>query len=95
MAVAVQGLGTLLALAVIVAPPVAVRRWSRSPGRALVLAGAAGAAAGVVGIYVCFHAGTAAGASVALALCLAALLGAVLPGRVRPWPAGARSGASG
>ncbi len=95
VAVAVQGLGTLLALAVIVAPPVAVRRWSRSPGRALVLAGAAGAAAGVVGIYVSFHAGTAAGASVALALCLAALLGSVLPGRVRPWPAGARSGASG
>lgn len=95
VAVAVQGLGTLLALAVIVAPPVAVRRWSRSPGRALVLAGAAGAAAGVVGIYVSFHGGTAAGASVALALCLAALLGSVLPARVRPWPAGARSGAPG
>lgn len=93
VAVAVQGLGTLLALAVLVAPPVAVRRWSRSPGRALVLAGAAGAAAGVVGIYVSYHLGTAAGASVALALCLAALAGSVLPGRLRPWPAGARSGA--
>ncbi len=93
VAVAVQGLGTLLALAVIVAPPVAVRRWSRSPGRALVLAGAAGAAAGVAGIYASYHLGTAAGASVALALCLAALAGSVLPGRLRPWPAGARSGA--
>ena len=84
VAVAVQGLGTLLALAVIVAPPVAVRRWSRSPGRALVLAGAAGAAAGVAGIYASYHLGTAAGASVALALCLRG------PGGLRA--AGPRSG---
>ena len=93
VAVAVQGLGTLLALAVLVAPPVAVRRWSHSPGRALVLAAAAGAAAGVTGIYVSYLAGTAAGASVALALCLAALAGSVLPRRIRPAPAAAHSGA--
>jgi hypothetical protein len=42
----------------------------------------------VVGIEVSFHAGTAAGASVALALCLAAALGAALPFRSRPAPAG-------
>jgi ABC-type Mn2+/Zn2+ transport system permease subunit len=93
VAVAVQGLGTLLALAVLVAPPVAVRPWSHSPGRAIVLAAAAGAAAGVTGIYASYHAGTAAGASVALALCFAALVGSGLPRRLRPGPAAAHSGA--
>ena len=69
LAVAVQGLGSLLVLAVLVAPAVAVRRHARSP-RAAMLAGAAVAAgAGVAGIYASHHLGTAAGASVALALC--------------------------
>lgn len=77
LAVAVQGLGSLLVLAVLVAPSVAVRGRARSP-RAAMLAGAAVAAvAGVAGIYASHHLGTAAGASVALALCLAAALGSV------------------
>jgi ABC-type Mn2+/Zn2+ transport system permease subunit len=58
-----------------------------------VLAALAGAAAGVAGIYVSYHLGTAAGASVALALCLAALVGTGLPRRLRPSPVAARSGA--
>ena len=40
VAVAVQGLGALLVLAVLVAPPVAVRRHARTPGAAM-LGGAA------------------------------------------------------
>jgi ABC-type Mn2+/Zn2+ transport system permease subunit len=79
--VATRGLGTLLALAVLVAPAVAGGRAS-SPGRAIGLAAAIGAAAGMLGIYVSFHLDVAAGASVALALCVAAAL------PVRRWRAG-------
>ena len=42
--------------------------------------------AGIVGIEVSFHAHSAAGATVALALCAAAALGSAL----RPWPGAAR-----
>jgi ABC-type Mn2+/Zn2+ transport system permease subunit len=77
--VAVQGLGSLLVLAVLVAPAVAVRRRAASPARAMLSGGALAALAGSAGIYVSFHAGAAAGASVALALCLLALAGAALP----------------
>jgi ABC-type Mn2+/Zn2+ transport system permease subunit len=79
IAVAVRGLGALLVLAVLVAPPVAVRRHVGTPARAMLAGGALAVLAGLIGIEVSFHAGTAAGASVALSLCAAAALGAVLP----------------
>jgi ABC-type Mn2+/Zn2+ transport system permease subunit len=77
VAVAVQGLGALLVLAVIVAPPVAVRGWVTSPAAAIRAGALVGALGGIAGIYLSVHAGTAAGASVALALCVAAGLGAL------------------
>ena len=77
LAVAVQGLGSLLVLAVLVAPAVAVRRHAHSPRAAMFAGAAVATGAGVAGIYVSHHAGTAAGASVALALCAAALLGSL------------------
>ena len=83
VAVAVQGLGALLVLAVLVAPPVAVRRHAGTPGRAMLAGAALAVLAGAVGIEVSFHAGSAAGASVALALCAAAGLGAAFPTRAR------------
>ncbi|HLM10594.1 MAG TPA: metal ABC transporter permease [Thermoleophilaceae bacterium] len=76
VAVAVQGLGSLLVLAVLVAPPLAVRRHTGSPASAMLAGGAVAVAAGVAGIELSFHAGSAAGASIALALCAAAGLGA-------------------
>jgi ABC-type Mn2+/Zn2+ transport system permease subunit len=79
IAVASRGLGALLVLAVLVAPPVAVARHVGTPAWAMLAAGAVAVLAGVVGIEVSFHAGSAAGASVALALCLAAALGAAVP----------------
>jgi ABC-type Mn2+/Zn2+ transport system permease subunit len=79
IAVAVRGLGALLVLAVLVAPPVAVARHSGTPARAMLAGGAVAVIAAVVGIEVSFHAGAAAGASVALALCLAAAVGAAVP----------------
>jgi ABC-type Mn2+/Zn2+ transport system permease subunit len=81
LAVAVQGLGSLLVLGVLVAPAVAVRGHVHSPGRAMVAAGGVAVVAGVAGIYASHLLGTAAGASVALMLCLAAALGAALPAR--------------
>jgi ABC-type Mn2+/Zn2+ transport system permease subunit len=91
IAVAARGLGALLVLAVLVAPPVAVSRHARTPARAMLAGGAVAVLAGLVGIEVSFHAGSAAGASVALALCLAAALGAALPLRNRPAVGGART----
>ena len=89
VAVAVQGLGALLVLAVLIAPPVAVRVHARTPARAMLAGAAVAAAAALVGIEVSFHAKSAAGASVALALCAAAALGAAL----RPSRFAARDGA--
>jgi ABC-type Mn2+/Zn2+ transport system permease subunit len=83
VAVAVQGLGALLVLAVLVAPPVAVRRHAGTPARAMLAGALLAVAAGSVGIEISFHAGSAAGASVALALCAAAAVGAALPTRPR------------
>jgi zinc/manganese transport system permease protein len=76
VAVAVQGLGALLVLAVLIAPPVAVRAHAASPGRAMVAGAVVAVVSALVGIEISFHAHSAAGASVALALCGAAALGA-------------------
>jgi ABC-type Mn2+/Zn2+ transport system permease subunit len=81
IAIAVQGLGALLVLAVLVAPPLAVRRHARTPARAMAAGAAVAVLAGLVGVELSFHAGSAAGASIALALCGAAALGAALPQR--------------
>ncbi|MGI8749606.1 MAG: metal ABC transporter permease, partial [Thermoleophilaceae bacterium] len=92
VALAVQGLGSLLVLAVLVAPAAAVGDRASTPGRAMVAGAAVATGAGVVGIYSSFHLGGAAGASVALALCAAAALGGLRDGlrrSARPGPTGA------
>jgi ABC-type Mn2+/Zn2+ transport system permease subunit len=92
VAVAVQGLGSLLVLAVLVAPAIAVGRRANSPAAAVLSAAVVGSSSGVVGIYASHHLGSAAGASVALALCVAAALGSGLPARFRR--GGARTAAA-
>jgi manganese/iron transport system permease protein len=79
--VSAQGLGNLLVLAAVVAPPLAVRRHVRSAAQAVVAGGVVGAAASAAGIYASFALDVAAGGAVALTLCAAAALGAVLPAR--------------
>jgi ABC-type Mn2+/Zn2+ transport system permease subunit len=81
IAVAVQGLGALLVLAVLVAPAVAVRAHVRAPGAAMLAGAVVAGVAGIAGIQLSSLAGTAAGASVALVLCAAAAAGAILPAR--------------
>jgi ABC-type Mn2+/Zn2+ transport system permease subunit len=90
--IAVQGLGNLLALAALVAPPLAVRRHVTSVGAALGAGAAVGALAGIVGIYASYELDLAAGAAVALALCAAAALGALAPSGLRKRPRPERGG---
>jgi len=92
VAVAVQGLGSLLVLAILVAPAVAMRRRAPSPAAAMLGGAAIASGFGAAGLYASHHLGSAAGASVALALCVAAALVGRLPARVRPDAAPARAG---
>jgi len=82
--VSVQGLGSLLALALFVGPPLAVGRRARSATGALLASAAVGIAGGLGGIYASYHLDLAAGASVALALCAAAAVGALVGAIWRP-----------
>jgi ABC-type Mn2+/Zn2+ transport system permease subunit len=66
--IAVQGLGNLLVVAVFVGPAAAARRLSDRMLPMMLLAAALAVFAGVAGLYVSYYAGTAGGASVALAI---------------------------
>jgi ABC-type Mn2+/Zn2+ transport system permease subunit len=77
--VAAQGLGTLLAVAALVGPAATARVFTRRVPTMMVAASLLGIAAGVIGLYLSYHAGIAAGASIAaciVAAYLAALTGA-------------------
>jgi ABC-type Mn2+/Zn2+ transport system permease subunit len=63
--VAVQGLGNLLVVAVLVGPAATARLLARRMVPMMVLAALLAFLAGVVGLYLSYYAGTAAGASVA------------------------------
>jgi len=91
--VAVQGLGNLLVVAVLVGPAAAARQLTKRIVPMLLLAAAIAVVAGIAGLYVSYYAGTAGGASVALAIVAAYLL-ALPAGRLlalrpagRPQPA--------
>jgi ABC-type Mn2+/Zn2+ transport system permease subunit len=79
--VAIQGLGNLLVLAVVVGPAMVARRLSARIGTMMLIAATTAALGGLLGIYVSYYLDTAAGASVALSLValyiLSALVGAV------------------
>jgi ABC-type Mn2+/Zn2+ transport system permease subunit len=72
--VAVQGLGNLLVVAVLVAPAAAARLLTRRLAPMMALAVALGAIAGVGGLYLSYYARVAAGASIAGLLVAAWLL---------------------
>jgi ABC-type Mn2+/Zn2+ transport system permease subunit len=72
--VAVQGLGNLLVVAVLVAPAAAARLLTRRLAPMMLLAVTLAAAAGVAGIYLSYYARIAAGASIAGLLVLAYVL---------------------
>jgi ABC-type Mn2+/Zn2+ transport system permease subunit len=72
--VAVQGLGNLLVVAVFVGPAASARQFSERIGPMLVIAVAIAVLGGLAGLYLSYYAGTAGGASVALAIVAAYLL---------------------
>jgi ABC-type Mn2+/Zn2+ transport system permease subunit len=81
--VAVQGLGNLLVVAVFVGPAAAARNLTDRVVPMIVAAVIIAVLAGVAGLYLSYYAGTAAGASVALAIVAAYLLSLPL-GLLRP-----------
>ena len=82
--VAVQGLGNLLVVAVFVGPAAAARQLSDRIGPMIAIAVAIAMLAGIAGLYLSYYAGTAAGASVALAIVAFYLISLAL-GRSRAW----------
>lgn len=72
--VSVQGLGNLLVVAVFVGPAAAARQLSERIVPMIALAVAIAVLAGLAGLYLSYYAGTAGGASVALAIVAAYLL---------------------
>ncbi|MGB7686215.1 MAG: metal ABC transporter permease, partial [Solirubrobacterales bacterium] len=78
--IAVQGLGNLLVVAVFVGPAAAARQLTDRIAPMIALAISIAVLAGFAGLYLSYYAGTAAGASVALAIVFLYLL-SLLPGR--------------
>jgi ABC-type Mn2+/Zn2+ transport system permease subunit len=72
--VAVQGLGNLLVVAVLIAPASAARLVARRMLPMMLVSASIAVVAGTAGLYVSYHARTAAGASVAGALVVAYLV---------------------
>jgi ABC-type Mn2+/Zn2+ transport system permease subunit len=81
--VAVRALGNLLVVAVLVAPAAAARLVAHRMAPMLATSSAIAIAGGWAGLYVSFHAGTAAGASIAGVLVAAYLLAALSSGSLR------------
>jgi ABC-type Mn2+/Zn2+ transport system permease subunit len=92
--VAVQGLGNLLVVAVFVGPGAAARRLTDRIGPMIAFATAIAVLAGLAGLYLSYYAGTAAGASVALAIVVAYLLAAAVGSLARRARGTVRAGAT-
>lgn len=87
--VAVQGLGNLLVVSVLIAPATAARAVARRMGPMIAVSAGIAVLGGVLGLYVSYHADLAAGASISGSLIVLALLAAGarrLQARVRPSP---------
>jgi zinc/manganese transport system permease protein/manganese/iron transport system permease protein len=86
-----QAVGSLLVVGLLLAPAVAAGHWTRRIPATMALAALIGAVAVLAGLLVSWHAGTAAGASIAAVAILAAGVSGVLRAAVR---AARRSSAS-
>lgn len=78
--VAAQGLGTLLAVAALVGPAATARLFTHRVAWMMVAASLLGIGTGVMGLYLSYHAGVAAGASIAACIVGAYLLALVAAG---------------
>jgi zinc/manganese transport system permease protein len=75
---AYQAVGSLLVLGMLLGPAVAAARWTRRIPTNMALAAAIGSVSVWVGLLVSWHAGTAAGATIALVAVIAAPLSAAV-----------------
>lgn len=71
--VAVQGLGNLLVISILIAPATAARMVGRRMAPMMLGSAAVAVVGGIAGLYVSYHAQTAAGASITAALVVLAL----------------------
>jgi ABC-type Mn2+/Zn2+ transport system permease subunit len=78
--VTVQGLGTLLAVAMLVGPAATARTFTRRLPAMMLASTLLGLASGIAGIYISFHAGLAAGASIAGCIVVAYLAAIAIAG---------------
>jgi ABC-type Mn2+/Zn2+ transport system permease subunit len=78
--VAAQGLGTLLAVAALVGPAATARLVTHRIGSMMLLSSLLGIAAGVVGLYLSYYAGLAAGAAIAGCIVVAYLSATAISG---------------
>ncbi len=80
-----RAVGTLLVVGLLLAPAAAARAWTRQVGSTMLLAAVIGSAAVTTGLLVSWHAGTAAGASIAAVavagVAVSRALAALLPHR--------------
>jgi ABC-type Mn2+/Zn2+ transport system permease subunit len=81
--VGVQALGSLLVVAVLVAPAACARLLTRRLGAMLCVSAAVAVAAGAAGLYLSYYAGIAGGASIALCLVAAYLAALGIDAAVR------------
>jgi len=81
---AYQAVGTLLVVGLLLAPAVAARPWAPRIPATMALAALLGALAVASGLVVSWHAGTAAGASIAGAAVLLAAVSGILRAAIRP-----------
>ena len=81
--VAVQGLGNLLVVAVLIAPAATARLLARRVAPMMVLSAALAVAAGIAGLYLSYYANTAGGASIA-GVMVALYLGVLAATSLRP-----------
>lgn len=80
-----QAVGSLLVVGLLIAPAVAARQWTRRLPSAMALGSIFGVVAVVLGLLLSWHAGTAAGASIALtAVVFASASWGVRAARLRP-----------
>jgi ABC-type Mn2+/Zn2+ transport system permease subunit len=81
--VAVQGLGNLLVVAVLVGPAATARRLVHRLAPMVAISVAVAVGCGIAGLYASYHARTAAGASIAAAIVLAYLVAVAATARPR------------
>lgn len=79
-----RAVGSLLVVALLIAPPATARLWSHSVASTMILAGLIATIAVIGGLYISWYAGTAAGASISALSGVLFLTGVLITPLIRP-----------